>query len=206
MNLANIESPELWSAELDSRNIGGADFLKALASSSYSFFWHPLGFVMCKLANKGPTSLRVHVWPNSLENQQQPAWLIHDHLFSLKSWVLAGEIENREYSVDFSGLDHAIYETRYEEGNSLLQKSTQYCSKKLERTIVVNEGETYKVKSGVFHQSLSLSDRVSLTVCETNDDLARAPRVLGSSGGEYLYSYRRRAVTRSEINDLIKRI
>src|SRR5690606_31223069 len=97
---------------LNNHEIYPGDLIESIIEDGSELVWHPLGFVMCRVARWGSRSLRVHIWPNHNGHQQIPAWMIHDHLFHLKSWVLSGEIENTEYVIDVGGKEHLIYEAR----------------------------------------------------------------------------------------------
>lgn len=205
MNLGSLSNTD-WAKALNNREICPHDLIEGLLDKNHEFLWHPLGFVMCRVARWEGVSLRVHVWPSHRGYQQTPAWLIHDHLFHLKSWVISGEIENQEYAIEHNGQDHAIYEAQYDGDKSILNKTNIYCSKRLTKKSVYNAGSVYEVSSGVFHESQSLSNRTTLTVCETLDEVARRPRVLGSVEGLSSYTYHRKLATKDEICELTKRI
>src|SRR5690554_247700 len=128
MNIRSLTHAN-WIEALSNRNVCPYDLIESLLEEGYKFMWHPLGFAMCRVARRGKASIRVHVWPSHNRYQQTPAWLIHDHLFHLKSWVLAGEIKNQEYMIKPNGKDHVIYEARYEGDCSTLNKTETYCSK-----------------------------------------------------------------------------
>ncbi len=206
MNISGLISRDEWTNTLNAGDICPGNLITSLLDNNYEFFWHPLGFAICKVARWNRVSLRIHVWPNHSGYQQDPSWLIHDHLFHLKSWVLSGEIENREYLLDFTGIDHTIYEAQYDGNKSILNKTSTYCSKTILHKSVYSKGDIYEVKSGVFHESRSLSKKVALTICETVDEKVRPPRILGRVDGLLSYVYTRRRATKEEILKLVKEI
>ena len=86
-----------WVSALNNNKLSAFDVIQLGRDKGASFIWHPLGFILCKLSEEGERKIRLHIWPNNNDRMQNPAWLIHDHLFHLKSWVIAGKIENTEY-------------------------------------------------------------------------------------------------------------
>ncbi|MTI52175.1 MAG: hypothetical protein FH757_11160 [Alcanivorax sp.] len=205
MNGSNFSNSE-WTNSLNNNEICPHELIERLLDKKHEFLWHPLGFLMCRVSRQGDLSLRVHIWPGHKGYQQTPALLIHDHLFHLKSWVISGEVENKEYAVENNGKDHAIYEARYDGDKSVLKKTNVYCSKRLTKKAICRAGSSYEVSSGVFHESQSLSNRTTLTVCETLDEIAGPPRVLGSVEGLLSYNYHRKLATKDEIFELTKKI
>lgn len=206
MNAGDFKDKDAWAIALKKNDICPKELMDNLLAEDCEFLWHPLGFAMCRVARWGDMSLRIHVWPNHSNYRQAPSWLTHDHIFHLKSWVISGEIENQEYAIQHDGRDCAIYEAMYDGDKSILNNTNVYCSKKLSKKSVYSSGDYYEVKSGVFHESCSLSSRTALTVCETLDEATRPPRVLGSIDGSSSYTYKRRRATKDEIFELAKEI
>ena len=200
----DILCKDAWIRKLEAQLICPEQLLQYLLKKQFRFTWHPLGFAMCKLIDDGISSLRVHVWPNHVQFQQTPAWLVHNHLFHLKSWVLAGEIENHEYLVDGSKEEHAVYETRYKQGKSILHKSQNTCSKKIISNESFLAGQTYEVATGVFHKSEIKSAGVAVTVCETTEMVNTTPLVLGDLNGSPIYSFTRKVCSSPDLIKLIK--
>lgn len=205
MNVSSLSNVD-WVEALNNHEVCPHDLIESIIENNYQFVWHPLGFAMCRVARWEGVSLRVHVWPNHTGFQQTPAWLIHDHLFHLKSWVICGEIENQEYTIELNGQDHAIYEARYEGEHSILKKTNIYCTKIINKKSVYPKGSVYEVPSGVFHESQPLSNRTTVTVCQTLDEATASPRVLGSIEGLLSYAYQRKHVTNDEICELARKI
>lgn len=205
MNIHSLTNAD-WIEALNNHKICPRNLIKSLLEEGYKFIWHPLGFVMCRVARWESASIRVHIWPNHRGYQQNPAWLIHDHLFHLKSWVLSGKIENQEYVIKTNGKGHVIYEARYDGDRSILNKTNVYCSKSINKKSVHSKGSVYEVPSGVFHESRSLSNKTTVTVCETFDEIAAPPKILGSIDGLLSYTYQRKQASKNEICDLIRKI
>lgn len=205
MNIQSLTHAD-WMTALNDHEICPHDLIESLIEENCKFLWHPLGFVMCKVVRWESTSLRVHIWPNDTNYQQTPAWLIHDHLFHLKSWVLSGEIENKEYLIDINGTGNVIYEAQYDGDCSILNRTNIFCSRSLNKKAVYSKGTVYEVPSGIFHESRSLSKKTTVTVCETYDEVAAPPKILGSVDGALSYTYERRNVTERQMLELIRNI
>lgn len=206
MSFDRLRSVQSWLLELNQRNLDAYSLTSWLIEEGYEFIWHPLGFAMCRIGKWDSVSLRAHVWPADLGNQQKPAWLIHDHRFHLTSWVLSGGIENKEYDIDPSGSDHVIYSASYDLDRSILNRTNISCSKELVRNESFREGQVYEVNSGVFHDSVSQPQCSSFTICKTVDELDSHPRVLGERHGQHSYTFFRRQVSMSELRKLLSEI
>jgi hypothetical protein len=170
------------------------------------FVWHPLGFVMATLIDEGENKIRLHLWPNSFQNAQKPTWLIHDHLFDLVSWVLSGSIENIEYKKRTSPFSHQLYSVSYEAGGSKLTKLNSFVSLEVDKKHSINERESYIIKSGILHQSISISSNTTVTVCHSRNVREESPLVVGELDGEATYQYNRSTVKPSDLAVIIAEI
>ena len=77
---------------------------------------HPLGFLMLRLGTLADQRIvRLHLWIPNCRPHQEPAWPIHDHVFSYVSCVLVGSLAHLVYEtaiVDVGG--YALYNVSYE--------------------------------------------------------------------------------------------
>ena len=195
-----------WVTAFNEVKFSPQELVKLAVDIKARFIWHPLGFVMCKLSDEGDRKIRLHIWPNDRSREQKPTWLIHDHLFDLKSWVLAGKIENTVYGADSSPPNFRIYQASYVNDKSILNRTKRTLSIKEESKSVIASGGVYEVQSGILHRSISLSNKTSVTVCETINKLDKNPVIAGSLSGEKTYSYTRSAVSKTSIQDLLNNI
>ncbi len=195
-----------WVSALSKNEISARDIVLLGKKYGAEFVWHPLGFILCKLSEEGRKKIRLHIWPSSNERVQKPVWLIHDHLFDLKSWVLSGAIENTEYEVTNSSPNFSVYQASYDQDKSILHRTVKKICIREKSKSVVRTGGIYKVASGVLHQSISLSESTSLTVCETIDCLNKTPIIAGDISGLDTYSYTRAVVHDSDLYSIIEEI
>ena len=195
-----------WISALNNNELSVVDIIEAGMKFGQKFSWHPLGFILCKLSEEREKKIRIHIWPNDNDRVQNPAWLIHDHLFDLKSWVISGEIENTEYWIKDEIPNYCLYEAKYENDSSILCRTNKKVYISLKSKTLVRSGEVYEVPSDVLHQSLSVSKAASLTVCETIDKLGRSPIIAGDIDGLDFYTYERSEVTENELQDVISKI
>lgn len=197
---------EKWISYLNTGDIDPVRLVQEFVDGGASFVWHPLGFVVCKFFEGGGRKLRMHLWSNAKHKTQQPAWMIHDHLFDLKSWVLSGQIENVEYEAVNTASKFRIYGASYENGKSVLDRTESSVDVIEKKREIIVAGNTYLVPAGVLHESRSLKNGTSVTVCETIDKLNRNPAVIGNLEGEPRYIYSRTAVSISDLEELIEGI
>ena len=202
----NFMNHDQWILDISKAVYSAHEIVKLAIDMEATFNWHPLGFIMCKLSQEKERNIRLHIWPDHNEKVQEPAWLVHDHLFDLKSWVLAGSIENIEYDVIPGNPNFSIYHASYENNKSILNRTEETVNIIEKNRFVVDAGQIYKVASGVLHQSVSLSSGTAVTVCETIDKNNKKPAIAGDLAGLSHYSYIRSAVDKKDLNDIISRI
>ncbi len=111
---------------------------------------HENGFVQVPIGDFA----RLHVWPDGGVRKQVSDSPIHDHSFSLRSWVLHGRLENHLYAVQESALPHGRqYEVHHVSREGKLVPSDVFASVfPLSRQSMV-PGSTYEVRSGFFHET-----------------------------------------------------
>lgn len=186
--------------------INAKQLCKFVISEGIGFSWHPLGFMMATLLDEGGEKIRLHLWTNTFDKAQNPTWLVHDHKFDLTSWVISGSIKNIEYKDLTLPETHQLYSVSYNSMGSVLTKLGQGYSLAVDKTQEVNEGETYRISAGTFHQSLSLSSRTTVTLCHTIDKKNSPPLVVGDIDGMDQYYYQRSPVHIDELQVVIEQI
>ena len=195
-----------WISSLNSKELSAFDAIQLGRDKGAKFVWHPLGFILCNLFEEGERKIRLHIWPNNNDRMQKPAWLIHDHLFNLKSWVIAGKIENTAYLVTKGSPNCRIYNARYEKGSSVLYRTDRKICIAEDVKSLLSAGEQYNVPSGVLHQSVSVSEMTSVTVCETIDQPNVSPIIAGDIDGADRYSYTRAIVDETDLRVITNQI
>src|SRR5438552_10297529 len=103
------------------RSIEAQDVLRLLdatiaAAAKTPAFHHPLGFIHVKIFADDANAVRLHIWPLQREQPTETGWPIHDHVFSLASYILHGSLVNRQYVVTPVNAEatYRIYEVRYQ--------------------------------------------------------------------------------------------
>ncbi len=199
-------SHDEWISALNKTELSAFDIVQMGRDIGSPFIWHPLGFILCKLSQEGEKKIRLHIWPNNNDRMQNPSWLIHDHIFDLKSWVVAGEILNTEYTVADGKPNYRVYNAKYEKDSSVLYRTDRQIFIDESTRSLVRSGEVYSVLSGVLHQSVSLSETTSLTVCETIDQPNINPTIAGDINGMARYSYTRSEVDERDLRSIVDKI
>ena len=148
--------------------------------------YHPLGFIHLKLFKKSNVSLRLHLWQRQARKTQIPAWLIHNHIFDLESYVLCGSINNLNYKIveAENNPSHRIYEVIYDECESQLHVTDKFVNYKLVESQIFEAGDTYKVNRGTFHTSIVEPGKFTCTLVITSNEIAIKPQVLGELDAE----------------------
>jgi hypothetical protein len=204
--ISNVMNHEQWILGLSEKLYTAHEIIELAIKMGAPFVWHPLGFLMCKLSQEEGRNIRLHIWPDNNDKVQEPAWLIHDHLFELKSWVLAGSIENIEYEVVPGKSNYSIYHASYEHNRSILNRTEKTVNIIERNRFVVDAGDVYQVATGVLHQSVSLYSGTAVTVCETIDKHENQPAIVGDLTGQSRYSYTRSIVDRKDLNGIVNKI
>jgi len=181
-------------------------FINYSLDNSLPFIWHPLGFIVCKIASNNDQNLRLHIWPKNGGKEQEPCWLIHNHIFSFQSWVLNGKVENIEYRLDYNNSEYCIYEASYSKNRSLLSKTNIEVSIHETQRYIVQRGDKYNISASVFHESKSVGNDIAVTVLHTIDSSKNNPRVIGDITGKENYRYERQQLTKEEIRYEIYKI
>lgn len=151
-------------------------------SELYSPNWHALGFVHCKLATFSNGTLRLHIWPSQERHVQEQQYKIHDHIFSLTSYVVCGSIKNEIYKVELASKKLAstqCYEIEYVKDGAKLRATGNYYNEIKLSDSLINSGQHYTVVSGYLHQSSVPKSTLVVTLVATYDHKTAYPRLLG---------------------------
>ncbi|OAJ60567.1 hypothetical protein A6V36_01875 [Paraburkholderia ginsengiterrae] len=163
---------------------------------------HPLGFLCVKWNIDASRSLRIHVWGQDMRYRQEPNWPIHDHIFSFKSVILLGKVQNKIYTLSEQGKGRMckIFEVDYTREQSTLIATGDPAMLTMTSATVYEEGQTYEMQSGILHRT-ALRSSFAVTVLATTlvrSQFGARPRVIGATGGFGL-AYNRRIAQKQEV-------
>lgn len=153
-------------------------------SHEYQPTWHALGFLHCKVADFEAGQLRLHIWPSGKSHHLEQDLKVHEHLFSVNSCVVRGQLWNVNY--DFVAVststeaDFQSYSVEYLGDGSRLNPTGRYF-----KVVRVNEekvrgGEFYRVKRGVFHETKRDYSEQVVTLVATSEAENRSPFMMGN--------------------------
>lgn len=129
---------------------------------------------------------RIHVWDPRIPNVREMSQ-IHDHRRGFKSHILAGEIINVVYNVEYSAVgDYLVYYGDHKK-HCLVPAKLRASVSEVSRQLHKREG-TYSILWGEFHESIA-------TYCCTlmvrkNDTVLERSTVLASSKVETTHYHR----------------
>ncbi|MGQ0816656.1 hypothetical protein ACT4ZR_13515 [Acinetobacter baumannii] len=153
-------------------------------SHFFSPTWHALGFVHCELFKKNNSTLRLHIWPKNLRNIFEQKDKIHNHIFSLHSYIVCGEIENLYYKlineVDLDKKYFQLYKVKYKEKCSILEPTGNYFLPILTESFLIKSNNIYKINRGLFHESRVDPSKLVCTLVATYDFVEEDPHMLGN--------------------------
>jgi hypothetical protein len=145
---------------------------------------HPLGFLCLSWVINASDSLRVHIWDKNFDCKQSPNWPIHDHIFSFRSVVLIGAVQNKTYSEsNVAGRRQwNIFNVNYDRGVSKLSWTGVSIGIEQVNVKLQIQGSQYDVQAGMFHRSI-LRSNFAVTVLATTKDKfdGIGPRVVGGN-------------------------
>lgn len=192
--LPSIKTPAQYDFAFASRRATLPSLLSLRRQLQVPFKMHPSGFIACTLITEGVHRIRLHYWPTLGGVQQSPNCQIHDHLFTFKSWVLAGAVQNIEYITADKGKEFAAYRTEYAGDQSVLTKVSTTVRLAEQRRTIHCAGSCYSMSAGILHETARFGTALAFTVLLTNDITSTAPRVFGPCDGPQKYVYQRKAL------------
>lgn len=148
----------------------------ALGRSEHLAVMHPLGFSSLYLETQGNRSVCVHDWPNEPpDSAQNEVGETHQHSWKLKCRILRGLIVNTLVEVNIGsylrGATHAIFDARSRGVVDELVEVDKVAVILDRESANHEEGETYTVVKGDFHESQWIGDAVTLVLAD-NDPTA----------------------------------
>lgn len=159
---------------------------------SQNTYMHPLGFYFCVLKNfKNKETFRLHFWHKDSFNIE-PLMKIHNHYYTVNSFILKGSILNHVYEVVENGSQYAIYSGDYNtNGDRILKKRPTQVGIKHLRTESINTKELYHISTSDFHEN-EATGNFTCTFVYTEEPGIPQPIVLGPNNGmdEYYHPNR----------------
>ncbi|MGZ5281625.1 MAG: hypothetical protein ACXWEY_05035 [Bacteroidia bacterium] len=189
-----------------------ASLICYLKESEYildKIFFHPLGFIYSPLFTfDNKESIRLHIWDKENRHYQEPRMDIHNHYYTVNSYVLSGRIINNIfYKVDHKPSNYTIYTGSYNENGERCLESTRetiYVEKVKEE--IINPNSIYNITPEVLHSShVDLND-FTCTIVYTENPGQPSTKVLGPLFGEFQYTYNHKIVNRDLVEDLLEKL
>ncbi|EZI30653.1 hypothetical protein BW31_04404 [Pantoea agglomerans] len=174
---------EIYETVINKRHFNCIEILDFVINNYERFDpnWHALGFIHCKLISFDKGTLRLHIWDGQEKHHEEQREKIHDHLFSLNSFLISGGIKNEFFEaleVSNNTFTHYAYIIKYGDAFSQLKLIDKvYKVRKLEERII-SGGEYYVIDSTRFHRSGLISGDSALTLVATYDHLKKDPVTL----------------------------
>lgn len=190
--------------QLDKQELSAQDILSLALNCGIKFYWHPLGFILGIFLIEDIKKIRIHIWPKDTPRKQYPYWNIHDHIFSLKSWVINGKILNQEFQITKdNNSPNCIYNVSYSNEISTLYKTSDTIRVEETRQSVSIAGDSYLIEAGILHSSENISAEHALTIVLTNNMSSGTPIVIGEKEGKQLYQFSRSEVDSQYVRGLL---
>jgi len=166
--------------------------------------WHPQGFLKIKLGqtmlNGIITEVQVNIWSAKNRYPQTDPSICHSHNGRLRSYILYGEIDNRQYRVqEKSNQRYALYKVNYEKSSSKSKNTKQQVSCVLVDSTIHPAGEKYSVDSGEFHSTHVQEGTLACTLVYRHRDLDYAAYNVRKIGKEEVYAFDRQIVEKQKL-------
>jgi hypothetical protein len=157
-NLANTARQAL------ARSLDMADSLRAT--------WHPLGFIMLRLGQVPEGSIRLHIWPGYYAGGDRASGSIHEHRWSLASYILCGCLENSvvkvsEISAASSRQSWRLTEITHEGHHDYVNLLGVTVQAEVVAEMAYTTGDRYFLGPRIFHQTKVLNSPCATLVGET---------------------------------------
>jgi hypothetical protein len=170
--------------------------MRLLSEQPTDVILHPLGFYMAKLNRSGATDIRLHYWPADHRERGTAVTQYHDHVWALRSCILAGEIEN--VLLDVVPDDHGQFQLaqiHQRAGTDEVVPAPQPVSIRETARDTHRVNEFYEIEPRRFHFTDVAAGRAALTVVRATVQVEGGPRTLVPIG------YAGQAPSRSPLKD-----
>lgn len=127
--------------------------------------WHPLGFIYIKLIQDKNNDYRLHIWPKEIRSLNKTQHPIHNHIYSIESLVVSGNVGCETYSIDKKPISKTkLYEVHYSNLGSKLVSTNELVNVEKKNISWTNAGNIYKIEKGDYHQSVVEQNTFAATV------------------------------------------
>lgn len=161
-------------------------FLINEGANKFDFFYHPLGFIYCKLyVSENPNEVvRLHIWDPEF-HKTTTELDIHTHYYKINSFVIKGEIVNEIYSenIDYSEdpKKYYIYKGEYLNNDRILKKTDSFLKLIKSNKEIIKQNELYKIELNTFHKGYpSNFDELTATIVFNENHQAPNPIIVGT--------------------------
>ncbi|MBL8775333.1 MAG: hypothetical protein JNK12_05360 [Acidimicrobiales bacterium] len=158
--------------------------------------WHPLGFYRMEFgADSAGDRYAFHVWPAGMRSTQEPEWLVHRHVWPLKSFVTLGRLRDDQFDEPAVQADEvgARYLAVVVPGKStLVRTGEELALSGLESALF--EDAFYEIDLNRFHRTTVLLDELCITTVRIGPRSKPNSDVLGDVDGPAEVAYERRPV------------
>ncbi|MFQ6603526.1 hypothetical protein [Flavobacterium sp. C3NV] len=162
------------------------DFLINGNITKFDFFYHPLGFIYCKLyvSKNSDEIIRLHIWDSEF-HKIATELDIHTHYYEINSFVIKGQIVNEVYSekIDYSEdyEKHYIYKGEYLNDNRILKKTDSFLNLIKSNKEIIKQNELYKIELNTFHKGYpSNFEEMTATIVFNENHQAPNPIIVGT--------------------------
>ena len=156
-----------------------------------------LGLLQAYVQEGTSTELRIHVWHPSLRREGiVDSGLLHDHRFDLTSYVLVGQIIQREYELfennafgtwQLHEVVHAREASNRHGTNDGLVSGLPTLYHAVYETRVIQAGDRYKFPKEHFHGSFI--DGLAVTVVRKSNQTEKPARILAPYGKPVVHAF-----------------
>lgn len=171
--------------------------------------WHPLGFLMINLGYiSDQESIRLHIWSDNIRSTQDPPWMIHNHNWTFKSYILCGKITNQVYRISNyqNAPTNKIYQVIYNDNMSNLIATEKLVYSSLIAETEFTQGEIYSMDSREFHSTIVENNTFAATIVLSRKMDTIPPEVIGDLQGRDIYSYKRIGCNVNQLKNLIDKL
>lgn len=153
-------------------------------------------------------TLRLHIWPDNVRSRQVPDWPVHSHPWHLRSYILLGSAVNAIYTVksERTASGHCLYAVSYDGTDSVMRATDGAVSCILSSSTRFAAGDKYDVEESEYHATHVPDNTLAATIVATWDVREGGGHVVGQSGYETEYRFRRQVCEHKQAAVLVQRL
>ena len=140
---------------------------------------HPNGFLQIPLTNiedKRKSTLQLHLRDQSIERRGHKQFEVHDHAFTIESYVLQGELQDITYEVKPNiKWEFKVFSS---DGTGQMVASEEKCDLEETNRRVIKEGEKYTIDKWDFHSSNPLIFPTATCIIKSSIDQNYNPKLV----------------------------